>query len=164
MAKVAAITYGDRQVYSVAAFNRGIATNYGGSWHQVSMTGLPERYIAGVTVDPSDPAHAYAIFNGYSRRYVPGGGVGHVFETWNGGQSRTDISGHPPDIAADPHYAARDMLLETVAGDGEPLRQPGLVPKLSATPGAIRRAAPNPDRSFGDPQSDRNAGRLPDRR
>ena len=46
------------------------------------------------------------------------------------------------DIAADPHYAARDMLLETVAGDGEPLRQPGLVPKLSATPGAIRRAAP----------------------
>jgi len=46
------------------------------------------------------------------------------------------------DIAADPHYAARDMLLETVAGDGEPLRQPGVVPKLSATPGAIRRAAP----------------------
>ena len=46
------------------------------------------------------------------------------------------------DIAADPHYAARDMLLQTVAGDGEPLRQPGLVPKLSATPGAIRRAAP----------------------
>ena len=46
------------------------------------------------------------------------------------------------DIAADPHYAAREMLLETVAGDGEPLRQPGLVPKLSATPGAIRRAAP----------------------
>ncbi len=46
------------------------------------------------------------------------------------------------DIAADPHYAAREMLLETVAGDGEPLRQPGVVPKLSATPGAVRRAAP----------------------
>jgi len=46
------------------------------------------------------------------------------------------------DIAADPHYAARGMLLDSVAGDGEPLRQPGLVPKLSATPGAIRRAAP----------------------
>jgi len=46
------------------------------------------------------------------------------------------------DIAADPHYAAREMLLETVAGDGEPLKQPGVVPKLSATPGAIRRAAP----------------------
>lgn len=46
------------------------------------------------------------------------------------------------DIAVDPHYAARGMLLDGVAGDGEPLRQPGVVPKLSATPGAIRRAAP----------------------
>jgi succinyl-CoA---D-citramalate CoA-transferase len=46
------------------------------------------------------------------------------------------------DIAADPHYAARGMLLDSVAGDGEPLKQPGVVPRLSATPGAIRRAAP----------------------
>ena len=46
------------------------------------------------------------------------------------------------DIAADPHYAARGMLLDTVAGDGEPLRQPGIVPKLSATPGGIRSPAP----------------------
>jgi hypothetical protein len=83
------------------SFSRGIATNYGGTWHQVSMTGLPNRYIAGVTVDPSNPAHAYAIFNGYSRRFVPGGGVGHVFETWNGGQTWTDISGNLPDIPSD---------------------------------------------------------------
>ena len=46
------------------------------------------------------------------------------------------------DIAADPHYAARGMILETIAGDGEPLKQPGIVPKLSATPGAIRAPAP----------------------
>jgi hypothetical protein len=83
------------------AFGRGIATNYGGTWHQLSMTGLPNRYIAGVTADPSNPAHAYAIFNGYSRRFVPGGGVGHVFETWDGGQTWTDISGNLPDIASD---------------------------------------------------------------
>lgn len=82
-------------------FSRGIATNYGGTWHQVSMTGLPQRYIGGVTVDPSNPAHAYAVFNGYSRRFVPGGGVGHLFETWNGGTSWTDISGNLPDIASD---------------------------------------------------------------
>jgi sugar lactone lactonase YvrE len=82
-------------------FASGIATNYGGTWHEVSTAGLPDRYIAGVTVDPSNPAHAYAIFNGYSRRWVPGGGVGHVFETWNGGQSWTDISGNLPDIASD---------------------------------------------------------------
>ena len=82
-------------------FASGIATNYGGTWHNVNTTGLPDRYIAGVTVDSHNPAHAYAIFNGYSRRFVPGGGVGHVFETLNGGQSWTDISGNLPDIASD---------------------------------------------------------------
>jgi len=46
------------------------------------------------------------------------------------------------DIAADPHFAARGMIQEVVAGDGEPLRVPGIVPKLSATPGAIRSPAP----------------------
>jgi formyl-CoA transferase len=46
------------------------------------------------------------------------------------------------DIAADPHFAARGMLQQVVAGDGEPLKVPGIVPKLSATPGAIRSAAP----------------------
>jgi len=57
--------------------------------------------VNGMTVDPSDPAHAYAIFNGYSRRWIPGGGVGHVFETYNGGRSWQDISGNLPDIASD---------------------------------------------------------------
>ena len=58
----------------------GIATNAGGHWHQVSMTGLPHRYIAGLKVDPTDPEHVYAVFNGYSRRWIPGGGIGTVFE------------------------------------------------------------------------------------
>jgi formyl-CoA transferase len=46
------------------------------------------------------------------------------------------------DIAADPHYAARGMIEEVMAGDGERLKVPGIVPKLSATPGAIRSPAP----------------------
>jgi crotonobetainyl-CoA:carnitine CoA-transferase CaiB-like acyl-CoA transferase len=46
------------------------------------------------------------------------------------------------DIAADPHYAARGMIQKIVAADGEPLKVPGIVPKLSATPGAIRAPAP----------------------
>lgn len=83
------------------SFASGIATNYGGTWHQVNTAGLPNRYIAGVTVDPANPAHAYAVFNGYSRRFVPGGGVGHVFETYNGGQTWTDISGNLPDVPGD---------------------------------------------------------------
>jgi formyl-CoA transferase len=46
------------------------------------------------------------------------------------------------DIAADPHFAARGMLQDVVANDGEKLKVPGIIPKLSATPGAIRAAAP----------------------
>ena len=46
------------------------------------------------------------------------------------------------DIASDPHYAARGMIQEVVAGDGERLKVPGVVPKLSKTPGAIRAPAP----------------------
>lgn len=46
------------------------------------------------------------------------------------------------DIAADPHYAARGMLHEVRLDHGEPLTVPGVVPKLSRTPGAHRRNAP----------------------
>jgi formyl-CoA transferase len=46
------------------------------------------------------------------------------------------------DIAGDPHYAARGVIREIVAGDGEPLKVPGIVPRLDATPGEIRSAAP----------------------
>ncbi|MBE7368654.1 CaiB/BaiF CoA transferase family protein [Ramlibacter pallidus] len=46
------------------------------------------------------------------------------------------------DIAADPHYAARGMLQEIRLDDGDPLLVPGVVPKLSRTPGAHRRNAP----------------------
>jgi formyl-CoA transferase len=46
------------------------------------------------------------------------------------------------DIAADPHYAARGMLQEVQMDDGSRLAVPGIVPKLSATPGEHRRNAP----------------------
>jgi formyl-CoA transferase len=46
------------------------------------------------------------------------------------------------DIAADPHFQARGMIESIVASDGEPLKVPGIVPKLSSTPGRIRTAAP----------------------
>jgi hypothetical protein len=83
------------------AFTDGIATNYHGAWHQLSMSGLPSRYIQGLTVDPANPAHVYAVFNGYSRRWIPSAGVGHVFESFDGGASWTNISGNLPDIPSD---------------------------------------------------------------
>ena len=46
------------------------------------------------------------------------------------------------DIAADPHYAARGMLQTQTLPDGTVLAVPGVVPKLSRTPGERRRDAP----------------------
>ncbi|HEY4442917.1 MAG TPA: CoA transferase [Steroidobacteraceae bacterium] len=46
------------------------------------------------------------------------------------------------DIAEDPQYRARDMIERITTREGYRLDVPGIVPKLSATPGAIRSAAP----------------------
>lgn len=47
------------------------------------------------------------------------------------------------DIAADPHYAARGMLQQIQMDDGSTLQVPGIVPKLSLTPGNHHRNAPS---------------------
>lgn len=47
------------------------------------------------------------------------------------------------DIVDDPHFRARDMILRQQTRDGHELDVPGIVPKLMATPGAVRRAAPH---------------------
>jgi formyl-CoA transferase len=46
------------------------------------------------------------------------------------------------DIAADPHYRARDMIVDSTLADGTPVQLPGVLPKLDATPGTIRSRAP----------------------
>ncbi len=46
------------------------------------------------------------------------------------------------DIAEDPHYRARGMIERVVSADGLAVEVPGIVPKLSATPGGIERRAP----------------------
>jgi len=47
------------------------------------------------------------------------------------------------DIFEDPHYRARDMILTQHTRDGDDIAVPGIVPKLSATPGSIRSSAPH---------------------
>jgi crotonobetainyl-CoA:carnitine CoA-transferase CaiB-like acyl-CoA transferase len=48
------------------------------------------------------------------------------------------------DIVADPHYAAREMIVEVPEPGlgGETVPMPGVVPKLTATPGRLTRGAP----------------------
>lgn len=84
-----------------SGFTRGLATNASGTWQAVTLpAGVPNRYIGGVGIDPADPQHAFLAMNGFSRRFTegPGAGVGHVFETRDGGKSWSDISANLPDV------------------------------------------------------------------
>jgi sugar lactone lactonase YvrE len=84
-------------------FTRGVSTNSGGTWHQVTLPGnVPNRYIAGIAVDASDASGntAYLGINGFSRRFTegPGAGLGHIWKTTDGGATWTDASGNFPDV------------------------------------------------------------------
>ena len=46
------------------------------------------------------------------------------------------------DIVEDPHYQARDMILDQQTRDGHTVQVPGIVPKLLGTPGSVRSSAP----------------------
>ena len=46
------------------------------------------------------------------------------------------------DIVADPHFAARDQVLSVETHDHGHLLQPGIVPRLTGTPGAVSAPAP----------------------
>lgn len=85
-------------------FYAGIDTNYGGAWHTVAGPHfhnggdqLPQRVPANLVVDPRHVAHVYAVYTGYDSEWIPSAGVGHVFETWDGGAHWTNISGNLPD-------------------------------------------------------------------
>ncbi len=89
-------------------FTRGIAVGNadGTGWHQLNLPAegtLPNRYLSGFAVDPADANHVYVAVNGFSRHWTegPGAGVGHVFESKDGGATWTDISANLPDVPAD---------------------------------------------------------------
>ena len=81
--------------------------------------------------------------------------IDHAIGQWTAGHSVTDVlavleAASVPagriytiaDIAVDPHYQARGMLQSVQMSDGSTITVPGVVPKLSATPGSQRRNAP----------------------
>ncbi|GAA2781649.1 exo-alpha-sialidase [Kitasatospora paracochleata] len=89
-------------------FTRGIATGNadGTGWHQLNLPVdgvLPNRYVSSLAVDPNNAQHVYVAFSGFSRAWTegPGAGVGHVFESRDGGTSWTDLSADLPDVPAD---------------------------------------------------------------
>jgi hypothetical protein len=102
-------------------FNAGIVmlNNSGGTWHASSLgaSGLPNRYISGVRIDPANPSHAYLALSGYSRKWMIGPddpGVGHVFESKDGAATWTDISG--TGTSALPDVPMDDIVFEHNGG------------------------------------------------
>jgi hypothetical protein len=98
--------------------------NAGGTWHPTSVctgtsstcsgSGLPDRYITGVRLDPANPNHAYLTLSGYSRHWIVGPndpGVGHVFKTTNAGQTWSDVSGNLPDVPTNDIVLERGKLV-----------------------------------------------------
>jgi hypothetical protein len=84
-------------------FARGISTNAGGTWHQVTLPAeVPNRYIEALAIAPSDPTGntLYVGFSGFSRKWIegPGAGLGHLWKTTDAGATWTDVSGNMPDI------------------------------------------------------------------
>jgi crotonobetainyl-CoA:carnitine CoA-transferase CaiB-like acyl-CoA transferase len=47
------------------------------------------------------------------------------------------------DIVHDPHYLAREMIQTFIRPNGKPLKVPGILPKLSATPGRLGDGGPS---------------------
>jgi formyl-CoA transferase len=66
----------------------------------------------------------------------------HVLDQLNSVDVPCGKSYDAQDIMNDPHYQARDMLLDTPLHDGSTVKIPGVVPKLSQTPGQVDRPAP----------------------
>jgi hypothetical protein len=86
-------------------FTRGVQTNFGGSWHELDMTGLPNRFPNQVYIDSvtSDTATVYLAFNGYNRRFIegPGAAQDHLWKgvlTKSGGVTWTNQSAGTPDV------------------------------------------------------------------
>jgi crotonobetainyl-CoA:carnitine CoA-transferase CaiB-like acyl-CoA transferase len=76
-------------------------------------------------------------------------------ETWTSAHSPAEVLGaleaaevpaskiySIADIVADPHYAARGMIRQITLAGGSTLKVPGVVPKLSATPGDVDGGGP----------------------
>jgi len=62
-------------------------------------------------MDPANKKHVWVGMSGFSRRWIPGGGLGHVFESTDGGATFTDISANLPDAPANDFVLSKGKLV-----------------------------------------------------
>ncbi|WP_438279488.1 CaiB/BaiF CoA transferase family protein [Pseudomonas alabamensis] len=68
--------------------------------------------------------------------------IAHVLDVLDAAEVPSGRIYSAADIVADPHYQARDMLLDATLPGGTPVKMPGIVPKLSDTPGQVNWQGP----------------------
>ena len=94
------------------------------------LAGNPGRVARVAEIDAAigawtGPQHVVAVLDALNVAAVP---AGRIYTA--------------KDIAEDPHYRARGMIQRVTTADGLSLDVPGIVPRLSLTPGAITQRAP----------------------
>jgi hypothetical protein len=94
-----------------APFISGIDTNYGGKWHTVHSSVLPNRIPTSFTLDAHNAAKVVATFGGFSRRWIPSAGTGHVFVSSNGGGTWRNVSGNLPDVPVEGSIVWHHLLV-----------------------------------------------------
>ncbi|MFF4502983.1 glycosyl hydrolase [Streptomyces sp. NPDC001401] len=113
-------------------FTRGIAVGNadGTGWHQLTLPvdgTVPNRYLSGLAIDPANSDHVLLAVNGFSRKWTegPGAGVGHLFETRDGGVTWKDISGNLPDVPANSVALLKGGTIALGTDLGVLVRMPG---------------------------------------
>lgn len=98
------------------------------TFSEIDQANTPGRVVTQVVASPGAPNTAFAAFSGFSG--FNGDNLGHIFETMNGGQSWTDISGNLPntpvnDVVVDPDdvtnatiYVATDVGVFATSNGG----------------------------------------------
>jgi hypothetical protein len=113
-------------------FARGIAVGNadGTGWHDIALPvngTVPNRYLSGFAIDPKNANHVFLAVNGFSRHWTegPGAGVGHVFESTDGGTTWKDVSANLPDVPTDSALVLPNGGLAVATDLGVVYRAPG---------------------------------------
>ena len=117
-----------------AAFARGAVV---GTFDETTKTwsvkpvsfpaGFPNRYLQGAAINPNDSSDLFIGINGFSRRYTdgPGAGLGHVYESPDGGVTWNDLTANMPDIPVNDIVVLPDDSLAVATDLGVLWRQAG---------------------------------------